>query len=350
MREIAALFDDPKMTLVIRSRGLEGDVIVTNDEAQDAITAIKKHCEQHSRRQSSARTDGPALRPVRLGSLRSTVDQMVADQRSGATNFAGGSQAWVSPHTGIFGAVLSSGGGASPTTTSAVQAQLSVLRAGLDLLAAGAGTTGDPGGARCGGPDPVIGIGWPARSSAGEHRRAGRPDELRSERHRGARNDGHHDDRGRRGAGITSFVGGNIFQAILSSGCRADHHAESHRSARRDPRPLRSASAIGTTNGATRCGQGNAVGDPHDRTGGRVALQAVAKGTANEGQQQRAWDYILRALCETDRMSFWPGGDDGRRASDFAEGKRWVGIQLKRIEKMRPDLRGVSPPSQENTP
>lgn len=49
MRVIAELFDRPKLTLVIRTRSLEGDLIVTNDEAQEAITAIKKHCEQHSK-------------------------------------------------------------------------------------------------------------------------------------------------------------------------------------------------------------------------------------------------------------------------------------------------------------
>ncbi len=69
------------------------------------------------------------------------------------------------------------------------------------------------------------------------------------------------------------------------------------------------------------------------------ALQAIAKGTASSAQQQRAYDYVVRALCETDRMTFWPGGEDGRRATDFAEGKRWVGLQLRRIEKMRPDHR-----------
>jgi hypothetical protein len=70
------------------------------------------------------------------------------------------------------------------------------------------------------------------------------------------------------------------------------------------------------------------------------ALQAVASGAASAAQQQRAWDYLVRILCETDRMTFWPGipgTDDGRRATDFAEGKRWVGLQLRRIEKMRPD-------------
>lgn len=67
------------------------------------------------------------------------------------------------------------------------------------------------------------------------------------------------------------------------------------------------------------------------------ALQAIARGIASEGQQQRAWAYIVATLCATDRMSFYPGGEDGRRASDFAEGKRWIGLQLRRIERMRPD-------------
>ena len=50
---------------------------------------------------------------------------------------------------------------------------------------------------------------------------------------------------------------------------------------------------------------------------------------------------ILRVLCETDRMTFWPGAEDGRRATDFAEGKRWVGVQLRRIEKLRPQHPGA---------
>ena len=73
------------------------------------------------------------------------------------------------------------------------------------------------------------------------------------------------------------------------------------------------------------------------------ALQAMATGTANAGQQQRAYGYVVRALCETDRMSFWPGGEDGKRATDFAEGKRWVGVQLRRIEKLRPQHKDEAP-------
>lgn len=67
------------------------------------------------------------------------------------------------------------------------------------------------------------------------------------------------------------------------------------------------------------------------------AVQAIAQGIANEAQQKRAYDYVVRVLCEADRMTFWAGGEDGRRATDFAEGKRWVGLQLRRIEKLRPD-------------
>jgi hypothetical protein len=66
------------------------------------------------------------------------------------------------------------------------------------------------------------------------------------------------------------------------------------------------------------------------------AVQALAIGKANAAQQRRVWDYVTRVLCETDRMTFWPGGEDGKRATDFAEGKRWVGVQLRRIEKAAP--------------
>lgn len=69
------------------------------------------------------------------------------------------------------------------------------------------------------------------------------------------------------------------------------------------------------------------------------ALQALERGTANAAQQQRAIEFIERRLCATDRMSFYPGGDDGRRATDFAEGKRWVGSQIRRLLKLRPDHR-----------
>jgi hypothetical protein len=66
------------------------------------------------------------------------------------------------------------------------------------------------------------------------------------------------------------------------------------------------------------------------------ALQALARGEANASQQKRCLELIGDKLCQTERMSFYPGADDGRRASDFAEGRRWVGIQMARILRMRP--------------
>jgi hypothetical protein len=66
------------------------------------------------------------------------------------------------------------------------------------------------------------------------------------------------------------------------------------------------------------------------------ALQALQKGSASAGQQQRALALVIERICEVDRMSFYPGGRDGERASDFAEGKRFVGGQIRRFLKMRP--------------
>ena len=94
------------------------------------------------------------------------------------------------------------------------------------------------------------------------------------------------------------------------------------------------------------------VGDiPHSAV---VALKALEQGTADEFQQREAWAYIREQLCDVDKMSFWPGGEDGRRATDFAEGKRWVGDQLRRIVRFKPekiDPRGEPPamPSDQST-
>lgn len=69
------------------------------------------------------------------------------------------------------------------------------------------------------------------------------------------------------------------------------------------------------------------------------AMQALGRREANPGQQERVLAYILHHLCEVDRMTFWPGGEEGRRATDFAEGKRWVALMIRRFMKMRPDHR-----------
>ena len=78
-----------------------------------------------------------------------------------------------------------------------------------------------------------------------------------------------------------------------------------------------------------------------------AALRALAEGGADEYQQRMVLPFIQRVLCQADVSSYCPGGEDGRRATDFAEGKRWVWLQLRRILNMVPDqadTRGEPPP------
>jgi len=77
------------------------------------------------------------------------------------------------------------------------------------------------------------------------------------------------------------------------------------------------------------------------------ALQALEAGVANEGQQKRAMTFVREKLCEENRLEFWPGGEDGRRASDFAGGKRFVALQIRRLLRLKPVVttaRGAPPP------
>lgn len=74
------------------------------------------------------------------------------------------------------------------------------------------------------------------------------------------------------------------------------------------------------------------------------ALQALARREANPGQQERVLNFILHQLCEVDRMTFWPGGEEGRRATDFAEGKRWVAVMIRKFLKIRPDRKFLHNP------
>lgn len=56
------------------------------------------------------------------------------------------------------------------------------------------------------------------------------------------------------------------------------------------------------------------------------ALRALAEGVANAGQQKLMVDYF-RYITGLDDMSYRPG-EEGRRDTDFAEGKRFVGREL----------------------
>lgn len=54
------------------------------------------------------------------------------------------------------------------------------------------------------------------------------------------------------------------------------------------------------------------------------AIQALQRGSATADQQKRALDYIIN-LAGTYDLSYRP---DNPRDTDFAEGKRYVGLQL----------------------
>jgi hypothetical protein len=75
-----------------------------------------------------------------------------------------------------------------------------------------------------------------------------------------------------------------------------------------------------------------------------AATRAVAGGTANEGQQKLFWKWLIEVSGYYD-LSFRPGGDDGRRLSDFAEGKRFVGSQC--LKMLQPVLTPSAPPKEE---
>ena len=76
-----------------------------------------------------------------------------------------------------------------------------------------------------------------------------------------------------------------------------------------------------------------------------AATRALANGEANEGQQQLFWKWLIEEVSGYFDLSFRPGGDDGRRLSDFAEGKRFVGSQcLKMLQPVLTPAKPEEPP------
>lgn len=66
-----------------------------------------------------------------------------------------------------------------------------------------------------------------------------------------------------------------------------------------------------------------------------VAIQALARGTANLEQQRRALTWIIERAAGTYEMSYRPGGEDGARDTVFAEGRRFVGNQVVKMTKLK---------------
>jgi hypothetical protein len=61
------------------------------------------------------------------------------------------------------------------------------------------------------------------------------------------------------------------------------------------------------------------------------ALQDLARGEAAPHQQQRALEYIVNTLAATYDLSYRPDSD---RDTTFAEGRRFVGLQIVKLLKL----------------
>lgn len=62
-----------------------------------------------------------------------------------------------------------------------------------------------------------------------------------------------------------------------------------------------------------------------------AAIKALAEGKASAVQQKLALDWIISELCRTYDVSFRPDDAGGDRDTAFAEGRRFVGLQIRRV-------------------
>lgn len=65
------------------------------------------------------------------------------------------------------------------------------------------------------------------------------------------------------------------------------------------------------------------------------ALRALADGKASAGQQQAALKWIIEQAAKAYDVSYRPGAD-GDRETAFAEGRRFVGLQIVKVMKLVP--------------
>ena len=66
-----------------------------------------------------------------------------------------------------------------------------------------------------------------------------------------------------------------------------------------------------------------------------AAMQALMRGEADPAQQGRALKWIIESACGYYDLSFRPGGEEGRRDTDFAEGRRFVGASIVKLTKVK---------------
>ncbi len=64
------------------------------------------------------------------------------------------------------------------------------------------------------------------------------------------------------------------------------------------------------------------------------ALQALQRGDATPDQQGKALDWIVRSGAGAYELSFRSDADGGERETAFAEGRRFVGLQIVKLLSM----------------
>lgn len=67
------------------------------------------------------------------------------------------------------------------------------------------------------------------------------------------------------------------------------------------------------------------------------AIQALARGEADADQQQRAFAWIANKASAVDDLSFRPG-PSGDRETAFAEGRRFVGLQIYKLKGLKSEV------------
>jgi hypothetical protein len=62
-----------------------------------------------------------------------------------------------------------------------------------------------------------------------------------------------------------------------------------------------------------------------------MAIRAMIAGTASEGQQRLGMDWIITKAANLYDMSYRPDAKGGARATEFHEGRRFVGNQIVKL-------------------
>jgi len=78
---------------------------------------------------------------------------------------------------------------------------------------------------------------------------------------------------------------------------------------------------------------------PADYTPANIeAIKAVYRGDADAFQQRQVLDWIINNAAGAYELSFRSDADGGERETAFAEGRRFVGMQIVKLVNMSPDV------------